>query len=172
MSFFNLILYGLPKSGKTTVGRLLQEKTHWDFIDTDELIAKDFGKPCRQIFQEEGEFVFRQLEKEKIHSLKGVKNTIISTGGGSLNDPDNVKVLKQMGYLLYLEVDRQVLWDRIKGVVLPAYLDAMNPEKSFFELCQKRLSMYEKAADFILESSYLSLEEVVEKITKQGNFHG
>lgn len=169
----NIILCGLPMSGKSTIGKLVAEKLHWNFIDTDRLIENAYllktekKSTCRQIFLEEGEMLFRDLEKQQIASLKGSKGNIISLGGGSLGDPENRDVLKLIGKLVFLKTPLNMLWERLQRRGIPAYLidkDINDPEKVFYQLAQKRIPIYEKAADFIIDTAPLNEQEVVAAI--------
>lgn len=96
----NITLCGLPMSGKSTIGMLIAEKLNRKFIDTDRLIENTYNLTknkkytCRQIYFLEGEKVFRRLEDHQISSLKNTKNSIIAIGGGSLLNPDNIRILK------------------------------------------------------------------------------
>ncbi len=152
-------------SGKTTIGKRVAEKLGWNFIDTDRLIEQVRGSPCRAIFLAEGEKAFRELEKEQIASLQGVSKSVIAVGGGSLNDPDNVRNLQANGKLVYLQAPLNRLLERMQEI--PAYLDRRDPEKSFAELAKRRLPLYEKAAHAIIDTGCLSESEVVAAILKE-----
>jgi shikimate kinase len=115
----NLILCGFKGCGKTYFGKRASALLQIPFIDTDQLIEEAylrlFNTPlsCTQIGREKGNSYFRQLEKECIHSLGDIKNSLISLGGGSILDPDNVLFLKKRGMLLYLKMDKEVLKKRM-----------------------------------------------------------
>ncbi len=168
----NLILCGLPRSGKTTVGRLLAQEMHWAFIDTDDLVMQAYvsktGLPwtCRQISQHEGEAAFRFLETLQINTLKGKENHVISTGGGSLLNRENVITLKGMGSLVYLKANVSDVWQRMQGCVLPSYLDPRDPEKSLQALADFRLTIFERAANVIVDTTDLSPHEIAKVIQK------
>lgn len=152
----NIILCGLPMSGKTTLGLQLAKHLHLNFIDTDRLIENAFAAihksrlTCRQIFQQEGSSVFREFEKLQIASLIHKKDTVIAVGGGALVDPENVKILKQLGCLVYLKTPMNILWERIKQNGIPGYLDATNPEEAFYVLVKQRTPIYETHADITI----------------------
>jgi shikimate kinase len=156
----NIVLCGLPKSGKTSIGRMLADQLRWNFIDTDRLIERAYPKgSCREIFLKEGEPFFRRLEKEQIRSLKGSSQSVIALGGGSLNDPENRKTVKAFGDLIYLKVQPEIIWERMRE--LPAYLSS---QKAFYDLAKERMPTYEKAAHFIMETDQCSCQEIVVKI--------
>ena len=115
----NIILCGLPGVGKTTIGKQLAQKLERPFIDTDvlieQLIKYDTGKEysCRQIFKHYGESRFRDYESQVISSLIKCQSCVIAIGGGSLLLSCNVKVLKTIGVLVYLETRVEKLQHRI-----------------------------------------------------------
>lgn len=140
----NLILFGFKGSGKTHFGKLLAQKMHRQFIDTDDLIVKLFGKHIgpREIYNQIGEEKFRALEKEAINSLKATQNIIIALGGGAIIDPENIELLQKIGCLAYLKTSAQTLQKRLEKDP-PAFLDMSDPELSFLEHYQERLPIYE-----------------------------
>ena len=166
-----LILCGLPKSGKTTIGKMVAKKLRWNFIDTDRLIEKDYADKtgrlysCRQIFEHEGESLFRSLEQSQILSLNST-NSVISLGGGSLDNPKNTDAIKSIGSLIYLKAAPQVLWRRLQKSGIPAYLDPQHPENAFHALAEKRIPLYEAAAQIIIDTSDLTHENVVSEILR------
>lgn len=163
----NLILFGLPTSGKTTYGKLLASKLNYNFIDTDHLIedayAAQMGQhfTCRQIYLKEGQIKFRQLEKQQIASLNTSKNSIISTGGGTIDNFGNVEVLQKLGQLIYLKTPLEVLWKRICIRGVPSYLDPINPEESFYKNAKRLIPLFENAANHIIETASLNEQDLL-----------
>ena len=101
----NLVLIGMPGSGKSAVGKILTETTGKPLADTDLLIVEKAGKPISEIFREDGEPAFRDLESEIIRELSLQGGQIISTGGGAVLRPENVTLLRQNGRLFWLDRD-------------------------------------------------------------------
>ena len=99
----NIVLIGMPSSGKTTVGRILAEKCGKELADTDEYIVKKIGMPIADFFAKHGEAEFRKIEKETVAGLASTGGKIIATGGGAVLDADNVRALKQNGVLVFLD---------------------------------------------------------------------
>lgn len=99
----NIVLIGMPSSGKTTVGRILAEKCGKELADTDEYIVKKIGMPIADFFAEHGEAEFRKIEKETVAGLASTDGKIIATGGGAVLDAENVRALKQNGVLVFLD---------------------------------------------------------------------
>ena len=99
----NIVLVGMPSSGKTTVGRILAEKCGKELADTDEYIVKKIGMSISDFFAKFGEPEFRRIEKETIAELAATGGKVIATGGGAVLDPENVRALKQNGTIVFLD---------------------------------------------------------------------
>lgn len=165
----NLMLCGPPMCGKTTAGERLSKKLNHAFIDTDRLIERAYGRglTCREIYKTEGTAVFRRLESQQIASLQDVKQSVIALGGGCLADPDNVEILRSIGWLIYLKMDSAQLWERVHRRGVPAYLDPADPRADFDHLIQQRALVYEAAAHLSIDINHLSEEAVVNTVLKK-----
>ncbi len=157
----NIVLTGMPASGKSTIGKKLSEATGKPFIDTDALIVKKAGKPIPQIFEEIGEMGFRRLEAEVIEEISTLGGYIIATGGGAILNPKNIQGLKANGRIYY--IDRPLSWltatkDR------PLSSNRADLEKRYNE----RYEIYKSTAD-VLVNAVDSLIKNVEFILKSEN---
>ncbi len=99
----NIVLIGMPASGKTTVGSILAKTLGRELIDTDSEIVKVAGKPITEIFADVGESGFRDIESQVIAEIAKRQNVIISTGGGAVLRQRNVELLKQNGRVYFLD---------------------------------------------------------------------
>ena len=160
----NLILCGLPASGKTTVGKIIATHLNWIHVDLDQLIIENYSNPtvstCRQICLNEGETYFRFLENQQIAKLMPLKNSIISVGGGSLSHFDNDKCLKKIGCLVYLKADISILWNRVKERGGLSFITSSNPQKEFTQIMQHRQIKLDLIADLTVEIKDLNCEEI------------
>ncbi len=105
----NIVLIGMPGSGKSAVGKILAARTGLPFADTDLLITEKAGKAIPDIFRESGEPAFRDLESAVIRELSKQGGQVISTGGGAVLRPENVTALRQNGRLFWLDRDPDAL---------------------------------------------------------------
>lgn len=140
----NIILIGMPGSGKSTVGVQLAKHLGMDFIDTDLLIQKKQGETLQTILDNEGYLQLRQYEEEELIALN-VQNTVIATGGSAVYSHAGMSHLKQNGLAIYLEVSLENLELRVKdedqrGIARP-------PGHQFIDVYQERLPLYERYAD-------------------------
>lgn len=99
----NIVLVGMPSSGKSTVGKILSAETGKIFIDTDEEIVKRTGKEISDIFKENGEAYFRSLESEIIKDLSLKEGAVIATGGGAILNERNIELLRENGRVYFLD---------------------------------------------------------------------
>ena len=105
----NIVLIGMPSSGKTTVGKRLASELEMQFIDTDKEIEKVSGKTIPEIFAESGEAAFRDIESSVITEVSSKQNCIIATGGGAILRPENITVLKGNGIIYFIDRPLQML---------------------------------------------------------------
>ena len=153
----NLVLIGMPGSGKSAVGHALAGKTGLPFFDTDQLIVDRAGKPITDIFRDSGEKAFRDLETDIVRELSLRSGIIISTGGGAVLRPENVTALKQNGRLFWLDRDPD---DLVPTDDRPL-ADTAEKMKNLY---RERKPVYRSAADEIIpvKSSPEQLAEIIE----------
>lgn len=109
----NIVLIGMMGAGKSTIGHLLDEKLHdFLYLDIDKEIEKLAQKHIPEIFARYGESHFRQLEHDMIEKYSNYHNQVISTGGGVVENPDNIKLLKKNGVVFYLKASADELYSR------------------------------------------------------------
>jgi shikimate dehydrogenase len=101
----NIVLIGMPGCGKTSVGMALAKKTGREFKDTDEWITEASGKSISAIFAEDGEEAFRRMENEALQALCKQSGIIIATGGGVVKRPENRRIIRQNGIIVFLDRD-------------------------------------------------------------------
>ncbi len=136
----NVVLIGMPSSGKSTVGRALAEATGRPFVDLDEEIVRMAGKEITAIFAEEGEAAFRDMESEVLRRYAAGSGQIIATGGGAVLQEQNVKALRQNGLLCFLD---RPLSELTPTADRPTASDRAAMEKRYAE----RLPIYRAVAD-------------------------
>jgi shikimate kinase len=109
-----IALIGCRGSGKTCVAREVAAQIGRHVVDTDELVAARRGRSITEIFNDEGESVFRRYESETIAGVLQDPPGIISVGGGAVLDPENVRRLRDACFVVWLVAPPEVLWDRVR----------------------------------------------------------
>lgn len=162
-----VLLIGFMGAGKSTVGKLLAEQLQVDFVDSDEVIVKKAGMTIAEYFEKNGEAAFRQLETDTLKELAG-KPGIIATGGGIVTGQGNRDALKEVHNVVFLKADPLVSLDRIMNdehVIRPLVLEKSSDE--IVELFTGRLKLYEECADWVVDTSSLSPQDVCDDILSQ-----
>ncbi|HEY0963808.1 MAG TPA: shikimate kinase [Pseudomonadales bacterium] len=157
----NLVLIGMPGSGKSTVGVVLAKRTSHDFIDTDVVIQSVEHRSLQQIMDSEGYMKLRDIEARVLQTLD-LENHIISTGGSAVYSDDAMMHLKQNGTAIYLDVSLDTLRSRITDYETRGI--AKRPEQSFAELFEERTRLYRKYADLIVKGDGMSQDDVCNHI--------
>lgn len=160
----NIILIGFMGAGKSEIGRRLAKELKCNFLDTDELIEKSDGRKIADIFKEEGEDFFRGLETEVLGTLQDYENFVLATGGGIVLKEENVALLKSMGRVVLLFAEPEVIYARVKSKTHRPLLQVADPEAEIRKILSYRDPFYIKAADFKVDTSKLSPDEVVKGI--------
>ena len=165
----NIILVGMPASGKTTIGTLLaQELSNHIHVDIDSVIEKTQGMKISEIFSKFSEDYFRKLEYDTIKMVCTGKSKIISTGGGSFENPDNRATLLKFGKVFYLKSDLDVLYYRISEDSTRPLLQKENPRQVLSDLIKKREENYQKA-HYTIDTSVMSEDEIIRLIINEAN---
>lgn len=162
----NIALIGFMGTGKTSVGRLVAEQLHFDYLDTDELIQSATGKTIAEIFSTCGEPAFRALEEKAVHDLTGKTQTVISAGGGLPVNPQNLAGLKTHALVVCLWASPAKIWERVKNQTHRPLLHDPDPQKKIRELLTAREPFY-KQADILLNTELRSLREVAQQVVHQ-----
>jgi len=162
----NIVLIGFMGTGKTSVGKALAKKLGLKFIDVDEVIEKTTGMKISEIFSRFGESRFRDIETEVIKLITQKNGQVIATGGGVVLREENIKRLKEKGVIFCLKASENVIFERVKQCKDRPLLQVENLEERIRELLHSRMPLYEKA-DFSVDTSGLTPEEVAEKIIEE-----
>jgi len=125
----NVVLIGMPGAGKTTVGRMVAEKTGRPFIDTDEAIERRTGKPVERILEEEGEEAFRTLEAEILREAGKRSGTVIATGGGCVTREENEERIRRNGVVVWLKRPLALLRTNGRPLSLRKGVEALYEER-------------------------------------------
>lgn len=162
----NLALIGFMGAGKTSVGRLVAEQLHFDYLDTDELIVSRTGRSISEIFKTDGEPAFRALERQVVVELVERTKTLVSTGGGLPVNPANLTSLKTHALVVCLWASPDKIWERVKNQSHRPLLHAPDPQKKVRDLLAAREPFY-KQADVLVNTDIRSVREVAQQVVHQ-----
>ena len=150
----NIALIGMPSCGKTTTAKMLAARMGREYVDLDELIAKNAGMSIPMIFQLKGEAYFRQLEKDALRSVCGRQGLILSPGGGIVKDEDNIRLMRHNSRIVFLERDLDRLAKADPSRPLSASAQAVQ------KMYEERLPLYRKYSDFTIDNNGAQKETV------------
>lgn len=172
----NIALIGFMGTGKTAVGQLLAKKLGRKFIELDWLIERKAGKTIPQIFQQEGEIGFRELEIEVTREVAGEKNAVIACGGGLVLNKINIDRLKESSRIIYLTTSPGVILKRVASEEgQRPLLEVDDPAQTIRDLLRFRKPFYERAADITINTSRLDIgavaEQIIEKLREDESFN-
>lgn len=157
----NIILIGMPSSGKSTVGVILAKTLGMGFVDTDLVIQQREGELLQTLIDNYGMEHFLHLEEEAILSVR-CKNTVIATGGSAVFGDKAMKYLQNGGTTVYLELDYPELERRLHNITTRGI--AAKPGESLYDIYTERVPIYEKWAQITVNSVGKSVEETVSDI--------
>lgn len=160
----NIVLSGMPGSGKTTVSLILGKMLNAEVLDTDAVITAKHGE-ISKIFETHGEEYFRELESLAVEEVCAKKGAIISTGGGCLLKERNRNNLKKSGKIVFLRTSLNELLKRTAGDTSRPLLQGEKRQR-LEKLLTERTPVYEECADITLDTDGLTPEQVAIKITE------
>lgn len=165
----NVVLIGFMGTGKSSCGKVTAQQLGCRFVDLDREIEAKYDMTIPEMFQKHGEAWFRDREKEMVAYWAAQKNVVISTGGGTVKNPENTSALKATGKIICLTADCDVIAERTaregRRPVLDAKAEAMGGDRrrAIEALIQERQPMYAQA-DYTIDTSELSPLQVATEI--------
>ena len=146
----NIVLCGFMGCGKSTVGKNIARKTGKKFIDMDFYIQDKAGMTISEIFEKYGEDKFRDMEHEACMELSKLSGLIVASGGGAFTFQRNVDVFKGKDTIVFIDVDLEVIKNRLKNDTVRPLLQRPDKDKAMQELFEKRYPIYKSAADVVV----------------------
>lgn len=159
----NIVLIGMPSSGKSTVGVILAKTLGVGFVDTDLLIQQREGRLLQEIINSDGIEHFLDCERDAVLSLD-CDNSLIATGGSVIFRDEAMQKLRKNGKIVYLDVSLQTVLERLNNIQTRGV--AVKKGETIEDLYKERLPFYQHYADITIEADGLSTEETVSAILK------
>ena len=164
----NVVMVGMPGSGKSTIGVILAKSLGFDFVDTDLVICKREGKKLQEITDTEGLEKFLEIEQQVGEEISPV-NSVVATGGSMILSDEAMKNLKKDGIVVYVEVPLEILKKRITNMKTRGI--AFKKGETLEDIFRVRTPLYEKYADITITADENTVPEdcvnqIVERIEK------
>lgn len=162
----NLILIGFMGTGKTSLGKLLAEKLGRGFVDIDQKIEQDAGISIPQIFERYGEKYFREIEKKTVEEITKRRGLVIATGGGTVKDEDNMRMLKSSGVIVCLTTEPEEIFRRTERRGERPVLDGGEDRlQTIKKLLSERQKFYAQS-DYTIDTTDWSPLQIMNDICK------
>jgi len=161
----NIVLVGFMGTGKTMAAKALARDMDKTYVSTDDLIEAREKKTIKDIFAENGEPYFRDVEKKVAKEISKKTDQIVDAGGGIVLDGENMKALREGGIIICLWADPAVIYQRTKQRAHRPLLNVEDPEKRIKELLNQRRRYYEKA-DFHIDTTDFDIDMIVDRIKR------
>ncbi len=160
-----VILIGFMGCGKSTIGRKLAGMLGYPFLDTDTLIEEYCGKQIPAIFAEDGEAAFRQAETEVLCRLKEeAGNCVIATGGGMPLKEENVRYMREIGTVFFLEAEIETILERLKHDTQRPLASGEDREQRLRRLYAERLPVYKAAAEVCINTEGRGFYDILQEL--------
>ncbi len=164
----NLVLIGYRATGKTSVGARLAALLHRRFVDLDEVLVQEAGRPIADIVAQGGWAEFRRREKALVARYRQIRGQVLATGGGVVLDPDNVAALRENGILIWLTADPAAIQARLaqdqpRDVNRPS-LTGGDTIREVAEVLEERAPLYQAAAEIVIDTTRRSVDQVVQLV--------
>jgi shikimate kinase len=164
----NIILIGMPASGKSTIGVILAKTIKYKFIDTDLMIQNKTNKTLIEIINNEGIDNFLKIENDVLKEISET-STVISTGGSAVYNDEGMINLKNQGIVVYLKHRYEVIVSRLTNIFTRGIVKRDN--QTFSDIFEERIPLYEKYADITIEADGLTIEQTIECIIDKVNYY-
>jgi shikimate kinase len=165
--FENIYLIGLMGAGKTTIGRQLARTLKLPFYDSDKAIEESTGVDIPTIFEFEGEEGFRDREQKMIQQLTKMDGIVLATGGGAILREENRQLLKENGFIAYLQCSVDRILERTRRDTQRPLLNTAEPRERIESLFAQREPLYLACADYKIDTGVLQSKVVVNHILEE-----
>ena len=145
----NIVLVGFMGTGKTSIGRRLSSQLRMRYVDTDDIVERDNRRRISDIFAEDGEPAFRELESKAVHKVSKLYNHVISTGGGVVLKEANMVELKRNGIVFCLTATAEEIHRRVGHQTHRPLLQTPDPLAQIRSMLEERHSYYAEAHHMI-----------------------
>lgn len=165
-------LVGMMGAGKSAIGKALAARLGVPFLDSDAEIEKAADRSIAEIFARDGETFFRDKETQVIGRLLDTEQAVLSTGGGAFLSPVNRAMIAERGVAVWLKVDRETLWQRVRHKDTRPLLRTANPYQTLCDLVAAREPAYAQAGIVVEAQQDTSIDEMTDRVVAALAAHG
>ncbi|MFP3868730.1 MAG: shikimate kinase [Desulfobacteraceae bacterium] len=166
----NIVLIGYRATGKTTAGQRVAQSLHRPFVDLDHILEQEAGETIAELVAREGWPEFRRREKALVARYAQKSGLVMATGGGVVTDAENIARLKHNGLIIWLAAEPKIIQQRLAQdqaeIASRPTLIGVSTLSEVEEVLETRQPLYQAAADVVIFTSELSLDQVVDQIIK------
>ena len=166
MDFRNIFIIGSMGCGKTSIGKILAKNNNLSFLDTDHEIIRSSGYSIPDIFEKFGEEYFRGLESEQLIKMNTIRNHVISTGGGIVLRHNNIGLIKELGHVIFLDINISCQIERVRNRKNRPLLNDKDLEDNLISLKKVRDPIYKKVSNYIIDVSGKEKSQIIREIQK------
>ena len=159
-----VVLIGMMGSGKTVVGKALAAELNVAFMDSDHEISVAANRSIAEIFERDGEAFFRSAESKIIERLLLGAPSVLSTGGGAFMSAYNRALFSELGVSVFLKVDLELLWERLRSSDTRPLLKTPNPKASLTQIFEDREDKYKLANVSVISNASCSIAQTMQNI--------
>lgn len=157
----HIFFVGFMGAGKTTLARNLGRLFNRPYKDTDKLVARLACSTVGDLYREEGERAYRLREEDALRRLLDDKSVLVSCGDGIIERPENVELMRQMGKIVFIDIDFEGALSQIKNYSARPLLEGSRADHMLFE---RRRPLYQSVADYTVDIRDLTFEQVAYKV--------
>ena len=163
----NIVLIGYRGTGKSAVGALVAERLQMRYVGMDQSIVDQAGMSIPEIVEKHGWPAFRDLESAAARELAGLDHTVIDTGGGIVERPENIEVLRASACIIWLKASVETIVSRIEGgTQRPSLTGGKTFTEEVAEVLGRRTPMYQRAAQHEIDTDQLTAEHVADRVVE------
>jgi shikimate kinase/3-dehydroquinate synthase len=168
----NLVITGFSGTGKSLVAKEAARRLDWDFLDTDDEVVKQIGRPIAEIFRQDGEARFRELERKTIRRACQQRQTVIAIGGGAIVDPQNYELLARTGLIICLEAKPETIYERLFRQAIDSPETEVRPlladDNALERIRQLKASRqpYYANVDWTVHTDNFNIDQVAEEVIR------
>jgi Shikimate kinase len=163
----NIFLIGFMGTGKSTIAKKLADELLYEYVEMDQIISEREGKMITQIFEEQGEVYFRELETSLLDEIQQGTGKIVSCGGGVILHEKNQRIMKEKGVVILLSASAETIFERVKNSGSRPLLNTNMNLDYIKQLYKKRYPLYLQASQIVIDTEGKNVDDLCDEIKEK-----